>query len=246
MIPLNEGEIHIWVLSFHDPKTLHFLESHCGILSPEEKDSVQFPISRIFLRLALSQYTSQMPSDLRFCSTETGRPRLLESELDWPLSFNLSHTQGCTVLAVGRGVEVGIDVESLHRRVPALENLRSVFSALELELLQGLPLCKQKKRLIQYWVLKEAYLKARGVGFSDWVDARAMSFHLIRSFKFQGWVGGYYFKLFQPTPDHLGAIALFNLKEAIHEKISFFSATQLVSTVFGRWDSNHSSERLNH
>jgi 4'-phosphopantetheinyl transferase len=82
------------------------------------------------------------------------------------IRFNLSHTAGLALVAVGAGIEVGVDVERL-RPMDDLEAMaNSVMS--EPELLRWNALLDEERLAGFYrvWTRKEAYLKAIGLGLS--------------------------------------------------------------------------------
>jgi 4'-phosphopantetheinyl transferase len=82
------------------------------------------------------------------------------------LDFNLSHTTGLVACALARQAVVGVDVEHASRRVDLDGVGRRVFSAGEQATLAALPVEAQADRFFEYWTLKEAYMKARGLGFA--------------------------------------------------------------------------------
>jgi 4'-phosphopantetheinyl transferase len=91
-----------------------------------------------------------------------GRPQLGMPAFD----CNWSHG-GCWLLvALGRGVRVGIDVEPLRPRPRALELARRYFHADEAEALAALPADARALAFLRLWCAKEAVLKAHGHGLS--------------------------------------------------------------------------------
>jgi 4'-phosphopantetheinyl transferase len=91
-----------------------------------------------------------------------GKPRLAGGLNS--LSFNMSHTAGLVVLALGQ-VEVGVDVE----RVGGSELSSSIaawLSADEVVEFDKLPRTSREEWLLQRWTAKEAYLKGTGVGLA--------------------------------------------------------------------------------
>jgi len=92
-----------------------------------------------------------------------GRPEIAEPAS--PLHFNLSHSAGVVVCALSRNRAVGVDVEDLTRRAPDPAIVTRYCSPAEAE-----DVCAQadgwRDRFLTYWTLKEAYLKARGLGIS--------------------------------------------------------------------------------
>jgi 4'-phosphopantetheinyl transferase len=121
--------------------------------------------ARRLVRSVLSLYAAVHPSDWRFRNSEHGRP-----EVDGPAGasaprFNLSHAHGVVACAVSAQYAVGVDVEPLHRMTPdAIADTH--FAPSEVAALRALPEPEQPRRFLEYWTLKEAYLKARGAGLS--------------------------------------------------------------------------------
>ncbi len=131
-----------------------------------ERDRRQFLITRALVRTMLSRYAEVAPSDWRFITNQYGRPEVLDRPAGVAdLRFNLSHTTGLIACAVAVGREVGIDVESLEREVTHDIPAR-FFAPSEVADLRGLPEADQPRVFFDYWTLKEAYIKARGMGLS--------------------------------------------------------------------------------
>jgi 4'-phosphopantetheinyl transferase len=119
--------------------------------------------SQLLRRHALEHRAGIPKEQMRFLASEFGRPYLEGNPGN--LQFNISHTQGVIVCVVTAGRGCGIDVE----RVPANPSLAGVvhkfLSPDEIARLGHLSPRSQREALIEYWVLKEAYLKALGCGF---------------------------------------------------------------------------------
>lgn len=111
------------------------------------------------LRKVLGVYLQETPADLDIRSDSRGRPFLP----DYPdMDFNLSHTDGLSVLAVSRDI-VGVDVERLRDDFDAEAISRKVFSAREsARIPRGVP--PSKTPFFDYWTIKEAYAKSVGMG----------------------------------------------------------------------------------
>jgi 4'-phosphopantetheinyl transferase len=127
----------------------------------------QFLIGRALVHHALSQRAPAPPGGWRLAIGPAGKPELAPGAAATArLRCNLSHTQEMVACAVAVDVDVGIDVE---RIVPARADRRfadELFSPLERAALDALPPREQPARFFAYWTLKEAYLKARGVGLA--------------------------------------------------------------------------------
>ena len=147
-------------------------DAYARLLTPEEharrarfmfaRDRRQFLAARGMLRTLLSDYTG-VPAGACVIETDRhGRPRLAgQSRID----FNLSHTRGMIAVAITGGLAVGVDVEGTARAW-APELPRRYFAPAEVEALEGLPPDARHARFYEIWTLKEAYVKARGLGLA--------------------------------------------------------------------------------
>ena len=146
-----------------------------GQLAASERvhaDSLKLPIrraeyigARLLSRRLLAAELGCSPAELVFTRDEHGRPRLADMGAD--LHFSLSHGGGWMACAVLAGALVGIDVEAADRRANALAIARHAFHRSEAEQLAALPLAEQHAAFIRLWTLKEAALKAVGLGISQ-------------------------------------------------------------------------------
>ncbi|ODS22993.1 hypothetical protein AB835_11150 [Candidatus Endobugula sertula] len=157
------------------------LERYQTLLSDDEKQrkqnlyfvhhQYQYLLSRALIRSVLSAYDSHVaPGDWRFVKNDYGKPAIDASISSLPLCFNLSHTKDMIVLAVTLEQSVGIDVESIRMENVSLDIARSFFSNVETEFLFALPEPDQRQHFFCLWTLKEAYIKARGMGLSIPLD----------------------------------------------------------------------------
>ena len=123
----------------------------------------QFASARALLRRMLTQRAGGAPADWRFRADARGRP-VLEGD-DPAFVFSLSHTDGLVACALARCGEIGVDVERLAPAgdLPALA--RHAFSGPEAEAIAALTGEAQAERFFACWTLREAYAKARGLGF---------------------------------------------------------------------------------
>src|SRR5690606_24692645 len=80
--------------------------------------------------------------------------------------FNASNHPGLVACGVARSSELGIDVEPRARGDEILDVARDVFSSPELRALYALEGERRLERAVSLWTAKEAYIKARGWGFS--------------------------------------------------------------------------------
>ena len=120
----------------------------------------EFAAARTLVRGELGRRDHSDPAALRFSFGAHGRPAL---EPPRTFDFNLSHTRELVACAVGEGV-FGIDVENSARPTNITAVARTVFTADEQAQLAA---HKEPRRyFFELWTIKEAYIKARGLGFS--------------------------------------------------------------------------------
>src|SRR5262249_53174851 len=72
--------------------------------------------------------------------------------------------------------ELGLDTEPLDRADQILDVAESVFTPFERDALARLRPPDRRLRAVQLWTLKEAYMKARGMGFSVPVQSFEIDF----------------------------------------------------------------------
>jgi 4'-phosphopantetheinyl transferase len=103
------------------------------------------------------------PPEWHFDQGPHGKPELRGRS---DLQFNLSHCRGLVACALRRGGPIGIDVEWLGRPAP-LEVAERFFSRSETRWLLKLPKPARHEAFFRIWTLKEAYIKAVGLGLSQ-------------------------------------------------------------------------------
>lgn len=168
-----------------------------------------FALGREMARTLVGQALGKAPDAWRWREGPHGRP-----EIDAPvtdLHFNLSHSAGLVACALARGRAVGVDIESLNRPAPDRAIVPRYCSPDEAADIQAQG-DAWPARFLRYWTLKEAYLKARGLGIA--VPLSDISFHVdcddIRV-TFERSLAGtdnrWAFRLIAPSATHLLAIA---------------------------------------
>ncbi len=173
--PLAPGTVHVWCWRHGDPDSP--AEPDVSSLSPDElrryrrfyfrADQLRFATSHLTMRSILAGYLQASPADLAFSAGSGGKPHLVCPEP--ALEFNLSHSRHCGLLAVARGLEVGVDVEE-PRTIQAGMPKR-YFSAAEVGELSKLEGHAWLSAFLRCWTRKEALLKAEGVGLRVPLDA---------------------------------------------------------------------------
>lgn len=131
-----------------------------------ERDRFSYALAHALVRSELARLTGAEPQALRFESGERGRPELVWPATEPRLRFNLSHTHGLVACAFALEHDLGVDVEHVDRRVEIDRLAPTVFSRRELDALWRCADEQQRTRFFQLWTLKEAYIKARGMGLA--------------------------------------------------------------------------------
>jgi len=176
VIALNSSNVYIWYrnTTLLDHDEVASADQH---LSSEERarcdrfrfvaDRRDFTVGHDLLRRTLSRHIDKPPADWRFSTDHYGKPSI---ESDDPfvrrLSFSLSGTRGSVACAITSNAPVGIDVERTDRSPHVQEIADRYFSENEAAWLRQ---CSDDQRVIRFvelWTLKEAFLKAIGVGLS--------------------------------------------------------------------------------
>lgn len=183
-VPIGPGEAHVWYAlpdDFADPARVAALEA---LLDAGERarqarfrfarDRQLFLVAHGLLRATLGRVLDADPAALRFRAGPHGKPELDTAAGAPPLQFNLSHTTGLVAWVVTRHAAAGIDVED-RRPVRQVEEVAAhSFAPAELADVRARRGDDQRDRFLEYWTLKEAYVKARGAGLSLPLDAFTM------------------------------------------------------------------------
>ena len=171
---LEESQVHVWRLP---RRALARTLDKDGILVSAAEQAQSERIRRVgaraeslagwaFLREVVSLYLAVPPQELVFDFDPRGKPALVKEQNPGDLRFSLSHSGGTLLVAVARGREVGVDVETIRPDRPHLDLARRFFSSEEAKVLAALPARVRPFAFTSAWTRKEAYLKATGEGIS--------------------------------------------------------------------------------
>jgi 4'-phosphopantetheinyl transferase len=128
-----------------------------------------FLAGRLFLREVLSHYRDRPADSWEFMENEYGKPALKDGPEN--LAFNLSHSHQGYMLALSRHVGTGADIEFSARSRRLRRLAGRYFSMPECDWLLGLSEADQQDGFYCLWTLKEAYIKARGMGLALPLDS---------------------------------------------------------------------------
>lgn len=159
----------------------------------------RYVVTRSLVRVVLGERLAISPRSLRVSRTDTGKPVITEG-----LHFNVSHSGDLILMAICSDRAIGVDIERKRevQRVDALlrrwlsEDEQSAYASLH-----GGG-ASASEAFLRLWSLKEARLKALGVGISgasrarlDIVEALPLD-NLLERLAAQ-----------RPEPEYVGAIA---------------------------------------
>ncbi|MEM7620063.1 MAG: 4'-phosphopantetheinyl transferase superfamily protein [Pseudomonadota bacterium] len=122
----------------------------------------QFIKSRAFLRQTLSDYVGEPAETLKIANNAYGKPYLEDFD---HLHFNVSHSGDVILIAVGH-MQVGIDIEYIDQEFAHDTISDLVFNISEQQIVKHQKHDLKAKQFYSIWTKKEAYLKAKGHGFS--------------------------------------------------------------------------------
>jgi 4'-phosphopantetheinyl transferase len=216
-------EIHVWFAHPEHATNSARLDQYRSILSTQETtryrrfhfpaDRHRYLVSHALVRETLSKYIDIPPADWCFSHGEHGRPEIANPATP-ALRFNLTHTAGLAACVVTLSDDCGIDAEQIaerHNPVGVAKRMFSEAETRELEQLEG-------QTYLEYfftgWTLREAYVKALGIGISfptrkltftvNKDNIVEVSFHPDIEDQRDNW----HFELLKPTAEHIAAIAI--------------------------------------
>ncbi|MDR0770123.1 MAG: 4'-phosphopantetheinyl transferase superfamily protein [Burkholderiales bacterium] len=194
-LPVEIPGVSLWQATLAQPDAV-IAQWHAW-LTPEEKQRAERmarpslrhravavrALLRGILARELAQGLTISPESLRFQTGAHGRPYLAAAFADGAVrDFNLSHSGDSLLVGILHHTAapswqcLGVDLESLQRSRDTTRLAHRVLSAREQDTLERLNHEERQRRFLHYWVLKEAFSKAVGAGFS--LGFEAMDFDI--------------------------------------------------------------------
>ncbi|HKN20401.1 MAG TPA: 4'-phosphopantetheinyl transferase superfamily protein [Terracidiphilus sp.] len=197
--PTNSSALQLW-LAYPGDLSEPAVEEACAALldDAERARAARFRFDRhrreylathALTRVALSHAHPVSSQAWRFSVNKYGKPSPIP---ECGLRFNQSNSVELAVCLIARPVarpiaaiaaqsgaaapDVGVDVESFARAQEIVPLAVRVFSAAERAQLEVLPITARPDRALSLWTLKEAYIKARGMGLSLPLDGISFLF----------------------------------------------------------------------
>ena len=216
-------EAHAWFIvpeAVQDPSTL---ETCLSVLCEQEleqyrrfhfaEDRHRYLVSHALLRNVLSRYVDPRPAEWRFSRSQHGKPEVTNPGIP-AIGFNLTHTTGLAGCVVTFSNACGIDAEKITGRHNTAGVAKRMFSEAETGELEQLEGEAYLQHFFTRWTLREAYVKARGIGISfptrkltftvNKDNIVEVSFHPDIEDQRDNW----HFELLKPTAEHIAAIAI--------------------------------------
>lgn len=170
-----EGAVGLWWCPLEQAGTM--VLSLAATLSPEERERAarfgtsvlreRYITGRAMLRQLLGAALSMPSSDVPIARGHRGRP-VIAGALG--IDFNVSHTRGIGVFALGTGlpahVRIGVDVEHARRELGVDRLARKLLTPAEHQAFLQLNGNERQQRFLRVWTCKEAMSKATGDGLA--------------------------------------------------------------------------------
>jgi 4'-phosphopantetheinyl transferase len=187
---MNEGSVveansvTVWTMTLDDIPASQWSQLY-ALLGTEERERAarfaferhrrQYTAAHALKRLMLTaaRQGSRQPADWSFETCTNGKPRVSGAVGPY---FNLSHCDGLVACAVSLAADIGVDVERLDRQPPRYLLDSRFLAPAEHAWLQGLPDALHSIGFFRLWTLKEACIKATGMGLTVPLDTIAFSF----------------------------------------------------------------------
>lgn len=182
-----------------------------------DRDAKLFLISHALMRTALSDFANTDsnidPASWRFETNTYGKPEIAPGDGTPRMRFSLSHTHGLAVCAVTASEDIGVDAEAINRNTDVAALVPRILSPSEQIRFQLAAPDMRRSHFLSLWTLKEAFVKARGLGLN--LPVEELSFFMNHgAIKFgcttaaesspQDWA----FSLMQPAAEHCVSVAV--------------------------------------
>src|SRR6218665_1112851 len=160
-----EDGLHVWQINLDDPHA-HADDCAQGLDADERAPAA--------LRGILGCSLGRSPDAIELRTDANGNPCL--ADVPSPLRFNLSHSAGMALVAVSWRHEVGVDIERWSESAHLMAMVARYFSVSEKAAFLSLADEQRVPGFHRWWTLKEACLKATGVGLRFPLDAFCVEF----------------------------------------------------------------------
>ena len=131
-----------------------------------ERDRSVYIVGHALMRDMLARAVGGSAHDFAFTTGAHGKPEAVLAASAPRLRINLSHTRGLAAVAMTQDVDVGVDVEWMSRDSDLLNIAERFFAVDERRQLALAAETDRRDCFFAFWTLKEAYIKAIGLGLA--------------------------------------------------------------------------------
>lgn len=167
---IRPGQLVLW--SAHLSGHLGNLPYLWALLSSEERgrmeklvrasDKRNHALGRGLLRYLLGNYLDRDPATVKITTAPLGKP-----QVEWPIAFNLSHSEDRLLIGIAHGMEIGVDVQKIDPALPWHDFSANVFAPEEQAATLALTDAGAGRlAFFRCWTLKEALTKMDGDGLT--------------------------------------------------------------------------------
>jgi len=189
----------------------------------------EFLHSRLLLQSLIIHYTPYQPQDVQIIPDGLGKPFFFHNSKRILPFFNLAHTEGMIVCAIGHIEQLGCDIEILRENFDTDQLIHHVLCPAEIVTYQSLPDIQRQLFFFKLWTVKEAYTKALGQGLHIPMESLHVvnvitdgELNIIHSKQHPNSAyhqPHWFLRLFTPTPHSILALAA-----SITPSVTFFQA----------------------
>jgi 4'-phosphopantetheinyl transferase len=210
-----EGEVHLWHLQLE--VLANALKGALGgEVAPAGEGMTPSQLTfvrRFFLRLLLGSYLDVPGKDVAINRSRRGKPSIDRSVHESPLEFSMAKSGNRLLVGIASAHHMGVDLEPAGRRAhDAVGVARRYFSPQEAQALSSLSADRLQAAFLRTWALKEAVVKANGMGIANQLCRFSVETDLERPpelLEFDGQrAPGWSLALLEPEPGFIGAVAL--------------------------------------
>lgn len=168
---IPKATVDLWLLDLHHGGAP---EGFWATLSADERDRAgrfhfaedrqRFVVGRGVLRHLVGRYLDQPPGEIVFTYNAWGKPGLPAGV---PIEFNSSGTAEMALYAFSGGAVLGVDIEQVRADFEWEEISAAFFDPAETAYLARLPIPERHRVFYRHWTIREALVKAQGVGLSE-------------------------------------------------------------------------------
>ena len=161
-------ELHIWFVDLDETKIDYKQEfKNLSLKDKQRFESIQTENKR---ELTIKRYVALLKILSYYLRKDIGAINLEYSEFGKPyinsdqLKFNVSNSFNYLLVGITQGIELGVDVEKFRSNVEFEKLVERYFTITEKDFFTTLPEHKKEVFFFDLWTMKEAVVKATGLG----------------------------------------------------------------------------------